>query len=462
MSAVIENDMYRLTVSDDEMRAELMFAPTESGIVYTVKDTMNFLFNNNIRMGVIKEKIEEMVDKKILYQPFVVAEGKPQVDGENGHYQLFFEPISEIKPQIKEDGSVDYLNTKSFVEVHAGDKIAEYIPATMGEFGFNIRGKLLSPKKGRELTPLRGRGVQMVEEGIYEASISGKIEYKYGDINIYDVYDFSGDLDMSHSHIRFPGDVRIHGDVDSGMIVDALGNVEIDGHVAGATIKAGKNILIRKGVQGMGRAIIEAKGNVCGQFFEDAHIIAENNIEANYLMNCDAYAGNMVHVHGRQGVIIGGQTHGVQGVEAQNIGNEIEVPTLIRVGIGERIMKHYAQIASRLQSIDDELKVIEGGIIRFNAVRGINGQQANNNDPTYTKLLQVKIIKNAEKNKNLDERKNLFDVINQAGRATLGVHGDIYPGTKIMIDALNKKITSRYTNTRFKMVDGAFAILPMD
>lgn len=461
MGGIYENDKFKLSVEDNDMSARLMLAPSDKDTVYTEEMVLSFLLANGIKMGVDKDKLNQYIAQACYYEEFVVAQGKIPVDGENGHYEMKFDTSSEIKPNIREDGSVDYLNTKLFEEINVGDVIAVYIPATSGTFGFTIRGKFLTPKKGRELSPLKGRGFDLSEDGkTYISNMKGKIEYKYGEINISEVYDFMGDLDHTHSHIRFSGDVRVHGDVAGGMIVDALGNVEIDGHVEGAVIRSGKNIVLKKGVQGAGRANIEAKGSIYGQFFEDSTISAGENIEVNYLLNCSTYARGKVNVRGRQGVILGGITHGVLGVEAHNVGNASELPTVIRIGASEEIMEQYAQAADNIKKIDDELKVLESGIARVSILK--ESGEYPEHEEAYTKMLQAKIIKNAEKKKYLEKRKELFQLISQSRYAYFGAHGDVFSGVEIIFDSVKKKLVSRYSNTIFKVMDGSINILPMD
>lgn len=461
MGGIYENDRYKLSVDDDDMHAVLMLTPSGDDVAYDLEDVLEFLRQSGIKMGVDKEKIGRFIEEKRYYEGFVVAVGKTQIDGENGRYEMKFDTSLEIKPNVREDGSVDYLNTKLFEEINVGDEIARYIPATNGEFGFTISGKFLIPKKGKELSPLKGRGFDVAEDGkTYYANMTGKIEYRYGEINISEVYDFQGDLDMTQGHVRFSGDVKIHGDVAGGMLIDALGNVEIDGHVAGATIKAGKNIILKKGVQGTGSAYIEAKGSIYGSFFEDAHIVSGENLEANYLLNCYTYACGKVNVRGKNGIILGGRTHGVLGVEAQDAGNITELPTMIQVGISDAIMEQYAAAAENIKKIDDELTVLENGITSIMVLK--NSGNAPEHETVYTKMLQAKIIKNAEKKKNLEKRKELFQVINQAGYSYFGAHGNAFPGVEIVFDSLRKKIHTKYVNSIFKVMDGSINILPFD
>lgn len=461
MSEVFENSFFRLNVDDDAMRAEMLLLEPENGKETTEAMALDFLLDSGIKMGVDKEKLAGIIGKKLYAQPFTVATGKPCVDGENGWFEFLFDTKIEARPQENKDGSVDYYNTKLFEEVSIGDKLVVYHPATKGEFGFNVKGKFLMPKRGRELSVIKGKGFSVSEDKLtYTAEVCGKIEYKYGEINISDMYVVEGDLDMTVGNIRFSGDVKVRGDVTSGMIIEALGNVEIQGHVAGATIKAGKDILLKKGVQGAQKAYIEAKGNVYGQFFEECRIVCDKNLEANYLLNCNTCVKEKINIRGKRGVIVGGRTHGMLGIEIHDGGNDTGVATILQVGISDEIMKEYSEIAVDIKKIEEELQPIERGVAKLAMLKETTGLAEH--EKAYTKMLQAKIIKNAEKKKKLEKRKALFELINKAHVAYIGVHGKLSVGVSLEFESFTKKITAPFYNSMFKIIDGDIGVLPFD
>lgn len=461
MGEVFESTFFRLTIDDDIMRAEMLVLEPEKGKEVTVAMALDFLLENEIKMGVDKEKLTKIIEQKVYSQPFTVATGKPSVDGENGWFEFLFDTKIEAKPQEKGDGSVDYYNTKLFEEVSIGDKLVIYHPATKGEFGFNIKGKFLMPKRGKELSVIKGKGFSVSDDKLtYTAEACGKIEYKYGEINISDMYVVEGDLDMTVGNIRFSGDVKVRGDVASGMIIEALGNVEIQGHVAGATIKAGKDILLKKGVQGAQKAYIEAKGNIYGQFFEECNINCDKSLEANYLLNCNTCVKGKINIRGKKGVVVGGRTHGMLGIEIHDGGNDTGTPTILQVGISDEIMKEYAEIAVDIKKIDEELEPIERGVAKLAMIKETTG--LSEHEKAYTKMLQAKIIKNAEKKKKLEKRKALFELINKAHVSYIGVHGKLSVGVQLEFEAFTKKITAPFYNSMFKIIDGDVGVLPFD
>jgi hypothetical protein len=461
MKIEYEDDIYHLSVDEAEMQAQLTLAPEDEKYEYNYASVLEFLKQHNVRMGVDQDKLKLMVENRQYFVPVVVANGKPSVDGNNGFFTYHFDTSMSVKPEVKEDGSVDFLNTRLFEEAKPGDLLAEYTPATMGDFGFTVTGRFLTPKKGRELSKLKGRGFEISEDGrMYCANKQGRIEYKYGELNVLDVYDFHGDLDMSQSHIRFSGDVCVHGDVATGMIIEAQGNVEIDGHVAGATIRAGKDIILKKGAQGAKRAHFEAKGNIFGQFFEECSLITDGDIVANYLLNCDSYAVGTINIKGKKGVILGGNTQGVLGVEVSDVGNIKEVPTTIQIGVGDKIVRQYSEIVESIKGLDNELALMDKGLAKLSVLKEMVDNPEY--EASYKKLFQAKIIKNAEKNQNLEKRKTIFTLMNDAGKATLSVHGTAYPGVSISFGDVKKVIRTKYMNTVFEMVDNDVAIQPLD
>ena len=137
------------------------------------------------------------------------------------------------------------------------------------------------------------------EDEIY-SKCDGQAAFRSGKVTVDNVYIVQGDVDVTTGNVAFNGDIVVNGNVRTGFTVRAKGNIEINGVVEAAKIEAGKNVLIRDGVQGNKRAYIIAGGDVTAKFIESATVFAEGFIEANSILYSDITSEKSVTVKGKR------------------------------------------------------------------------------------------------------------------------------------------------------------------
>lgn len=416
-----------ISLSGDSMTAVLNLSvlPEEKKKALEVSDIMQMLKQHGVKQGIKKAVVEGVIKEKQFDSDVVVAEGRLPVDGENGKFLYYFRKEKNHRPKVLEDGSVDYKNMQLFETVENGQLIAEYIPGTQGVFGYDVTGKLLSPKKGKELPPLHGKGFTLDDEKRkYYSLMDGVIEVDVlGNISVRDLYVIPGNIDASTGNINFNGDITISGNVEHGFCVTATGNVVIDGHCEGGIVHAGKDIIIRKGCQGQGVGELIAGGNVTGQFFESVVIEAGGNVFGSYLLNSQVKAAGKLMVEGRKGVIIGGYTCAKEGVECFGIGNIAEIGTIIEVGIDKEDMAAYQQLLKKIEKLENDRKAIE------NALPKAVGQP-----DLYSQLVKAQITTKNQKRLVLKERAELTERMTAQKNARISVSGMVYPGVKVFMN----------------------------
>lgn len=436
------NDLKQLNIKDiqvdisaDQMSASVTLRGISDDAAYTYDEIMDKLSEAGVRMGVDENRILEIIDRKIYDEKVVVALGKPQEQGDDGYYEFFFDVDYKLnnKPKLRADGSVDYFNTKLFEKVEEGDKLAEYHHPTKGVFGFNVCGKLLTPKPGKPKSRLRGKGFTVSEDGnTYYAMHTGKVDYMNYDMTVSNIYDFNGTVDRKMGNIDFDGDVNISGGVSSGVSIHAMGNIYIGGHVEGARIVADKDIIFNDGVNAKGEGWIEAGGNIAGKYFENAVVMAGMDIKCGYILNSKVIARGEVIVEGKHGSIIGGSVTGIMGVDTVNCGHASATTTTIRVGATQEIRKEYADAIMDLKEVATQIETFTMALKKFDRVKEMNPDKFD--QVSYTKIFQSKIIKTAEKNKKNEVCRLLLELIKDSARAVLKVDRNMYPGCKVYMD----------------------------
>ena len=115
-----------VSVAEDHMSASIVLGSIGQDGSYTYEEVIEKLSAAGVRTGIDAGKIRDVILKKIYEIDVTVAEGKPAVNGENGHYIFHFDENYERdnKPTLREDGSVDYFNVKLFEKVSSGDMLA--------------------------------------------------------------------------------------------------------------------------------------------------------------------------------------------------------------------------------------------------------------------------------------------------------------------------------------------------
>lgn len=437
-------------LAPDNMSAYLFLGAPNLGEAYSSEQVVEYLKKNGVTAGIIYSNIEAMVNKGVYLREVKVAEGTEAVNGVNGYYEFKFsgEDVAR-KPVIRSDGSVDYQSMSLIENITIGDILAIYHPPVKGSEGIDIKGKVTRPKPAKELPALRGKGFERSEDGlIYTATTEGKIEYKDYRLDVKDVYEYVGDVDLIVGKIDFRGDVIITGNVESGVFIRATKSITINGHVEAASLNAAGDIVIRKGMQGGQKAKITSGGDVYADFIEFTQVEAGGSVHANIIMNSDVKAGEQIIVSGKRGSLVGGFAYAVAGISAANIGNEIGLKTIVAAGISDELMR-------RQEMLNVKINMAKSSIAK--AQKEMEMLQKEQSDITNegsiaAKISQIKkklarenrLIEHAE-----EEQEKISETIERANHSVIRGERKICAGTKIIIDNQVKEITSNMMQSEF-------------
>lgn len=441
--SVTEDKMYAsidFTTAKD-LRAEILNS-------MTVPDVVKLLKHCDVKQGILRDKIQAMLEQKLFDREVIVAEGKAPSDGKDGVFKYYFRKDLNRRPRVLEDGSVDYKTMELFEAVKKDTLIAEYRPATMGVFGYDVMGQILAPKKGKELPPLRGSGFMMTEDKKqYYSLLDGIIELDEMDnrLDIRNLYTIAGDVDSSIGNIDFNGDVNVMGNVQAGFSITASGSVVVDGHCEGCQITADNDVIIRKGFQGQGIGSVKAGGEITGKFFESVSLSAKGDIQASYLLNCQLRTEGRLLVEGRKGVIIGGYICAKQGVSCSGVGNIAEIKTTIEVGIDKEDMASYQELLRSVDKVDAELKTCETALKRF-MEQPVRDEKAT---ALIQRLNKAVYTQKARKKNLLKEREAKMKKMAKQKGARIQVSGRVYPGTLLYLNADPFVVKETYVNVDF-------------
>lgn len=413
----------------------------DRGKEYTREEIIHFLADIGVKAGIHVDVIDDMLSKKLPGKEYLVAESPKPVDGSDGWFEFLFETDVSMKPQILQDGSVDYSQCGNVPSVEEGEKIVIYHPATPSQDGETFSGEILVARKGKELAALRGKGFYTSEDGReYFAKNSGRALYKDGRLVVENELVIEGDVSLSRGNVHFVDDIHIRGNILTGAVVTSKkGSIIVDGYVEAAELSAAKDVILKNGMQGNGRGRITAGGSVSGKFFEQVTVESGGDVNANAIMNSCITAVRDVVVSGRFGIIIGGEIRAERYITATIIGNMAEVKTKICAGVEEELFSNLMKKEKEQEVLEEELKKITKGINQIDIL--IEKTQRNDLQEQKIKLIRGKVEKENQINEKIREKQFVMDQMGRANIARVTVYKTVYPGTKVSINGVAAKIT---------------------
>lgn len=455
-----EEKKITISVDEDGLAAYIHLLPMLENKQYTKQDILNALTENGVMEGIEEDAIERVLKNNIYNEYICVAKGTPKQDGKDGYYECLFDTKKDNKPKELPDGSVDYSSIGDVEVIEEGVEIVLYHPATKGRDGITVKGTSIIAKPGKDRSPLKGKGFLISEDKLrYRTALTGRVTYEEGKLEVSNLFFVDSDVNYLTGNIDFAGDIVVKGNVTTGMRVRALGNISIDGHVEGAELIAGKDVVLKNGMQGAGKGSVKAGGDVSGKFFEQVDISALGNIKANAILNSVVEAGKSICVQGRRGAIIGGRARALEKIDVTIVGSMSEVKTELMVGIDCNLQAELLKIDGNIKEQEDELKKIQMVLEQM--------EQVLSKKPSK-ELLEKKIkFKRVERDKikminNLKEsRQNIVIKVEKTLRSKILVQKTIHAGTIVRVNSnvMLIKDNSNY-NVIIKQRENEICIIP--
>ena len=424
-------------VTDDKTEAWLYLCAPEDDRNYEKAEIIQYLNVNKVIAGINESHIAAMCKKKIYEREVKVASSVKGEEGSIGRYEFFFD-TEKKKPQIRKDGSVDYRSMSLIQNVEEGELLAIYHPAVQGKPGKDVTGATEKALVYKELRPLTGKGISNAEDpNKYYATKSGKIEYDgENKLSIVEVYEVQGNCDFANNPvIEFNGDVVINGNVEAGVIINAGKSLTVEGVVESATITAGGDVCLKRGMQGSGKGSIVSGGDIFTEFLEYTNVTAEGNIQSNVILSSQVNAGGMVTLTGKKGLIAGGNVHGTMGITCICAGNMSEIKTGLHAGLQPEVLEKRIAVNEEYSTVSRELDEIVESMAKILRVRQKTGQLS---EQLQEHLMDLKKRKDEVYRKCMEIKKQADEIeamVMAAREAKIRVDGNIYHGVVINIDS---------------------------
>lgn len=440
---------YLLHITEDCTEALITLYYRPSG-PFTEVEIRELLKENGIVAGIQEKTLLELAAGGHDYEEVLIAQGTVPIDGKDGFFEFHFNPEPEKRPIIHPDGTVDYNVLGKIELVVEGQHIVTYHEAIPGTDGVDVYGKTLKAYQGVEQAPLQCTNCHMNEEADkYYADLEGSVTLEEDALMVTPLYVVEGNLDAATGDVDFNGDVIVQGNVFAGVTVNTTGNITINGHVETASLFAGKDVILKNGMQGSGSGIIQAGRNVMARFLEQTQVIAGNEVNTGALLNCEIESNNCIIVSGKRGTIIGGSLTAAELISAASIGNRAGVTTRLTIGLEKDFKILMEELDSLTLEKQDEfsdlLRELDNISMRLKSQPSTPELTAKNQELTDAKAQCQEML-----NELYTKRERVIDINSRSVEGKIVVSELTFAGTVVTINGLRQTLHSEYKNVTIK------------
>lgn len=453
-------------LSDDKLEAFLDFSHCGEDMVCTVEQLETLLKKHSISYGIDYARLVQIAKDPgpFIKRKIVIATGDPPKPGKDGEIKYWFDmKASAKKPAVLEDGTVDYREVTSILNVKKGELLASRTPPTKGVPGKAVTGEVLMARNGKEARFKVGKNVVTDANNtqLYSA-IDGVISYTgKGQINVFPVYEVNGDVDYAIGNIDFVGTVVIRGNVLTGFKIKAEGDIRVTGTVEGAEMEAGGSILISAGILAQNKGWIRAGKTIRSAFIQDGNVEAgEDVLISQSIMHSNIRAGRSIRCEGAKGLIVGGKLQAGEQVVARTIGNSMSTATVIEVGVLPEVRSELHKLKEQLKMNTDNLQKTEKALTILDQLAAA-GQLSPDKAAMRVKLANTRKQTLDATETVKDRILQLETMLEDTGKARIEATSTVYGGTKLVMGRHTKMINDPVQRVYFRIDDGDIGMFPL-
>ena len=446
-----ENEYMKLDIDRNKTKVTARFyPPSNKGKLITRQEIMSDLEHSGVRHGIIERNIDIYLKARQFCTDFVIAKATKPIHGKDAEIIYHFDVDKLSKPTIKEDGSVDFHMVDNINHIEAGDLLATLQPAQLGKPGINVSGEPIKQMKVKVLTLKHGHNIHLSEDGLKMYSdVAGHVQLTGDKVFVSNTYEVPADVSTATGDINYDGNVHVKGNVITGFKIEAKGDIIVDGVVEGATLIAGGQIILRRGIQGMNRGVLRAEHDIVTKFIENSEVYAGGSVTTDAIMHSTVEAKGDVVSTGKRGLIIGGSIRAEQNITMKEAGSTMGTKTMLEIGMDPGLLEEYQSLDKQIVSMTEEIE-------KFNKTIGVYANKVKKGEKLPDdKRKQYEIAKKSVEllRQNIENAElrseELREEMEQHNRGRIKVSSVAYPGVKVTINNANYFVRNEARRIQF-------------
>lgn len=314
----------KLEVNKDELAAFATVTPQNGKTKVKAEALAKLLKEKGISYGLQNTTLKEIsrqLQQGQKVERACVAIGTAPETGQDAYIEYLVKAEGTggdgIELEEDEQGLVDMRQLNQFTNLAAGDAVATIHPATTGEAGSTVTGKVIPSIAGKELDLKAGEDLTREGDTFY-TQVEGRIVQGENSLYVSQEFAVHADVDFSVGDIIFNGAVSVTGDVLDEFDIHASKGIQVGGTVGACTLESQGDIKLT-GVNGKNTGRISTAGSLHAHYLNGVTVEAMGNVVVNNeIRNSTIKAGGKILCS--NGVISGGLCMALEGIDARIIG----------------------------------------------------------------------------------------------------------------------------------------------
>ncbi len=433
----------KVYLSKDFLQAFLYMEPPVNGGKAPTNDViMKALMEKKVIYGIDMNLVRELENNPVYNKELIIAKGTSPEDDKDAVLKFHFPVTKDIKPKVNEKGTVNFHEMGIVENIEAGKILCTKVPVVKGKEGKAVTGKILKPKKGKDKVLPVGKNTIASDDGLeVVADADGQVDFIGNKINILDTFEVRSNVGSETGDIEFVGNVTVFGNVQSGYTINAGGNVRVEGLVEAAHIKAEGSISIMKGMNGMGKGILESKENINCKYMENAIAVAKGFIRSESMLNCQIRCGENLEMIGKRGMLVGGSYIAGKNIFAKTIGSDAYTHTEVEIGKEPELYEKLNHLNEKIPQIKKEINDLEK-IVGFLKQLESVGKLTEEKRGILENAVHTKQVKQEEMKESNLQHEEITEILALKAKGKIVCTDKIYPGVRVSIGIAKMSINN--------------------
>lgn len=339
-------------VASDDMAVQISLDAAAGGQAATQESLMQALADAGVVFGIDPAAVAKVCAAGQISH-FPVAKGVLAQDGHDAVFESLLPQVADRAPKLDANGLIDYREHGGVAVVKPGQALMRRVSATPGVQGQTVRGRVLTPRPGRDevfAPQLAGVAVDSQDPNLLVATVGGQPVLVAHGVMVESVLRVN-EVNMATGNITFEGTLQVDGDVVQGMKVHATGDIVVKGMVEGGLLEAGGDVHVAGGI--IAQAQVQAKGAVSARFGEHSRVQAGTVIAfVDMALECELESLNQIIVGDptqQRGRLMGGKALAVMLLRVPLLGSNKGGLTHVKVGSNPVLEQQLHALKQRLE-----------------------------------------------------------------------------------------------------------------